>query len=66
MQDEYVRESRKLDALATALCSAAALFADTREKETAVAALAIARMVVRQIDALDSALDMLVDETRHA
>jgi len=59
MQDEYVRESRKLDALATALYSTAALAAKTRDKETAIAAMALSKMVVQQIDVLEAALDTL-------
>ena len=65
MQDKYLRESRKLDALSQALCSITALFGQSRDKEAAVAALVLSKLVLQQLEVLECALDELAEEAQH-
>ena len=63
MKDGYLRESRKLDALAEAMALVAKEFEKTKESDTAVAGYVICGLIMRQIDILDKQLDVLIEST---
>lgn len=65
MQYDYLKESRRLDALAQALCSVTADFSDTKEKDTAVAAMALLKLVLKQLDIREIALDKLAEKAHY-
>lgn len=65
MQDKFLRESRRLDALAQVLCSAAALFEQKRDKEAAITVSVLSKLILQQLDVMDHALHGLAKEAQH-
>lgn len=65
MQFNYLEESRRLDALAQALCSVAAAFSKTKEKETAMAAVVLSKLMLNQLDIREKELDKLAEEANY-
>ena len=62
MNGEYMKESRRLDAMADVLAMIADDFAADKTLEKAVAGHVVAGMMMRQIEVLDSKLDAVVSE----
>ena len=62
MNETYMKESRRLDAMTEVLAMIAGEFAHNKTLETAVAGHVVAGMIVRQIEALEAALDKAIDD----
>ncbi|MDD5018519.1 MAG: hypothetical protein PHO15_10530 [Eubacteriales bacterium] len=63
MQDGYARESQRLDAMAGTLAVVAKEFEKTKDVETAVAGYVLCGLILRQLEALDKQLDLIIEKT---
>ena len=64
MVNDYVRESRRLDALAQAMSAIADEFEKTKKANVAVAGMVLCEMILSQLDALDTALDKAIEQAK--